>query len=116
MRNFNRDDRSFVQYSKINVVNNSLPENAYEKFSIGLFRTDEQKQFCIVFYTFCGIPSMKLEAECNSLDFLYECQDVLKELSKIDMDTFKPEDLYRILLNLGIKDTSENVNKLYITT
>lgn len=112
MENYNLSERAFVQYGKVEIINNSLPENAYEKFSIGVFKEEQQKQFFIIFYTFAGIPSMKLEASCDSLDLLYESQDILKELSTVDKGTFKPDDLYHILLGLGLKDVTSNLNNV----
>lgn len=105
-------ERAFVRYSKVEIVNESLTEDTYEKFSIGIFGEDQQKQIFIIFYTFAGIPSMKLEANCASLDFLYECQDILLELSRVDKGNFKPDDLSRILLNLGIKDITHELNMM----
>lgn len=103
--------RAFVQYSKIDVASNSLPENSYEKFSIGIFE-EQQVQFSIIFYTFAGIPSVKLEAACNSWSFLYECQDILEALSRVDTENFKPEDAYHMLIGLGIRDITDKVDSI----
>jgi hypothetical protein len=110
--NVNQSERAFFQHTKVDVVKNSLPEDAYEKFTIGSYKQDPQKEFYIIFYTFAGIPSMKLEAVCGSLDFLYECQDLLKELASVDKGNFKPDDLNHMLIGLGIKDIANELNNI----
>lgn len=111
MSNNKSTERAFVQYSKIDVASNSLPENSYEKFSVGIFE-EQQKQFSIIFYTFAGIPSVKLEATCNSWSFLYECQDILEALSRVDAENFKPDDAYHMLIGLGIRDITAKVDNI----
>jgi hypothetical protein len=104
-------ERAFVQYSKLEIIKESLPENTFEKFSIGLFGS-EQEQFFITFFNATGMPSVKLEVCSSSWDFLYQCQDILFELSKVDKINFKPEDLYFMLLGMGIKDITNGLNKV----
>jgi hypothetical protein len=111
MDNYNGKDRSFVQFSKINIAQESLQENAYDKFSIGVFG-EEQTEIFIIFYTFAGIPSVKLEASCKSWTFLYECQDILEAISRVDTNNFKPEDAHNLLLGLGIKDITDQLNNI----
>jgi hypothetical protein len=111
MANYNGKDRSFVQYSKINIAKESLPEDAYDKFSIGIFG-EEQKEIIITFYTFAGIPSVKLEAVCKSWAFLHECQDILEAIGRVDTGNFTPDDARDLLLGLGIKDITEGLNSI----
>lgn len=111
MAKYNGKDRSFVQYSKINIAKESLPENAYDKFSIGIFG-EEQKEIFISFYTFAGIPSVKLEASCNSWAFLYESQDILEAIARVDIGNFMPDDAHNLLVGLGIKDITEELNSI----
>jgi hypothetical protein len=111
MGTYTGKERAFVQYSKLDIVSNSLPENTYDKFSIGIFGR-EQEQIFIVFFRMAGIPSVKLEVCCSSWDFLYDCQDILEKFSRVDCENFKPEDLHTMLTSLGIRDITENLNKV----
>lgn len=108
---YNGKERVFVRYSRVNVVEDSLPEGTYEKFSVGVFG-GHQKQFFIIFDTMAGLPSIRLEACSSSWDFLYECQDILERLSNIGKDNLKPDDIYYTLMNLGIRDITSNINTL----
>lgn len=109
MNEYTRRERAFVQYSKLEIVDESIHEDTFEKFSIGVFG-EEQEQIFIVFYTLAGVSSVKLEAEAPSWDFLYECQDILEKLSRVDKHNIKPEDIYTMLVNLGIKDVTNQLN------